>query len=331
MILDKYVKIKMNKQNIKKYEKILNISLSVGDIIDYPIDKLPVCSHYKINVKCDVCGHEKIITYQKYNINFNNYKVYTCNNKCAQIKNINTSIKKYGIEHYSKTKYFKDIVTNYDNIITYSRENMNMVEKIKETKLKKYGDENYTNIDKFKETCIVKYGVDNPSKVKEFQDKWKQTNLKKYGYENVFQNEKIKEKIKETNISKYGVEYPSQSEEIINKILKTSNREIKYDIGCYKNYRIMVCNHTKKNKKKLFECWNGYDYYDNEYIKDNFSLNSTDKKYPTIDHKFSIIYCFLNNISIENCANIDNLCITTKSNNSSKNRKTENEYINNSL
>jgi hypothetical protein len=46
-------------------------------------------------------------------------------------------------------------------------------------------------------------------------------------------------------------------------------------------------------KKDLLENWDGYDYYDGEYIKDNFCLYSNDKNYPTMDHKISCYYGFL--------------------------------------
>jgi hypothetical protein len=81
-----------------------------------------------------------------------------------------------------------------------------------------------------------------------------------------------------------------------------------------------------KNKKELIEKWNGYNYYTNEYILENFNLDSNDKNYPTIDHKNSVRYGFDNNISAEEISKIENLCITTRSNNSSKSKKTEIEF-----
>ena len=50
----------------------------------------------------------------------------------------------------------------------------------------------------------------------------------------------------------------------------------------YELYENKVDNLTKLNKKLLFENWNGYDYYDNEYILNNFQLNYIDVNYPTI-------------------------------------------------
>jgi len=364
MILDEYVKIKINNQNKKRLMKLLDENINVGDVVNLPIEKLSKSSHYKIKVKCDVCGNEKYLSYQKYNSNINKHNIYTCNNSCAQIKNRKTSLENFGVDHHSKTEDFKQKLIKYNSErINYTliekikmniekeKENVerlkrkkkeekekikkenykNMVKKVEKTKLEKYGNKHYNNREKMKETCFEKYGVENTSKIKEIQDKWKQTNLERYGVENVFQSEEIKEKIKNTNLEKYGVEYPSQSETIMEKILISSNRERLYDIKSYEIYKYNVYNKTNIIKKEMFDNWDGFDYYDGEYIKENINLKYYDKNYPTIDHKKSILYCFLNDISIEDCANINNLCITTRSNNSKKNRKIETEYINNSL
>jgi len=68
------------------------------------------------------------------------------------------------------------------------------------------------------------------------------------------------------------------------------------------------------------------DYYDNEYIKENFKLNSNNKNYPTIDHKNSIFYGFINNVSSNEIGGLSNLCITKRFINGSKNKKTEEEF-----
>jgi hypothetical protein len=56
----------------------------------------------------------------------------------------------------------------------------------------------------------------------------------------------------------------------------------------YLFYRNEVRRFTNRNKKELFENWNGYDYYDNEFIGNNFVYVHTNRLYPTIDHKISI-------------------------------------------
>jgi len=78
---------------------------------------------------------------------------------------------------------------------------------------------------------------------------------------------------------------------------------------------------TYRLKKKIFEEWDGYDFYDDEYIKGNKNFNNTNPLYPTIDHKISIFYGFLNNISEEEICDMKNLCITKRSINCSKREK----------
>ena len=85
-------------------------------------------------------------------------------------------------------------------------------------------------------------------------------------------------------------------------------------------------NITNRNKKVLYDGWDGYDYYDGEYIKNYTSLKSSDKNYPTIDHKTSTFYGFLNGVEAVDIADISNLCITKMIINSIKQEKTETEY-----
>ena len=64
-------------------------------------------------------------------------------------------------------------------------------------------------------------------------------------------------------------------------------------------YREKIRSETKKNKSILYEQWNGYDYYDGQYIKDNLELHYNHKNYPTIDHIISIYKGFINKLTIE--------------------------------
>jgi hypothetical protein len=95
----------------------------------------------------------------------------------------------------------------------------------------------------------------------------------------------------------------------------------------YKEYRLVVRRLTNQNKKDLFKNWDGKDYYDNEYIKENLNLDPYHKNYPTIDHKIPIIKGFLENIDPNNISSLDNLCITKRTINSSKQHRDEKEYI----
>jgi len=158
--------------------------------------------------------------------------------------------------------------------------------------------------------------------------KSKLSKKERYGDENYCN----KEKIKTTLQSRYGADSPMQikkfKEKQKQKMEQLGLRPLPKERTDWKNYRIEVNNTTYKNKKKLFKKWNGYDYYDKEYIKENLkNFSCTHAKYPTIDHKNSIFHGFKNNISPQIIGDIKNLCITKKTNNSNKNSKTEKEFI----
>lgn len=163
---------------------------------------------------------------------------------------------------------------------------------------------------KKKETSIKNFGVEHPFQCQKMKEKIKTTNLKLYGVEYPIQCEQIKEKIKKTNLVKYGCEYFTLSEaykeafkinkgveinspiDIINiwkntedyknrkesiyqKIRITNMKkgnwfkpiEYIYEFGAY---RKLVLRITKQNGKLL---WDGYDYYDSEFIFDYYNLN----------------------------------------------------------
>lgn len=173
------------------------------------------------------------------------------------------------------------------------------------------------------ETNLKTIGVEYYAQLKEDQERKKKTCLEKYGVDSFFKTNEYKQKFENTCLDKYGVKNPFQSSEIIDKIKNTniSNGNWSKSNECYALYRRKVYHETSKNKLKLLENWDGHDYYDNEFILDNFHLNHNNNKYPTIDHKISVLYGYENNISIIEISDISNLCITKKSINSSKGKK----------
>jgi hypothetical protein len=96
-----------------------------------------------------------------------------------------------------------------------------------------------------------------------------------------------------------------------------------YLLSDFEIYKRKVRNITNSNKKHLYENWNGDDYYDNELIKGYLSHTHTHRFYPTIDHKISVYFGFMNNISPEEIGSLDNLCITKRFINSMKGKLTE--------
>ena len=132
-----------------------------------------------------------------------------------------------------------------------------------------------------------------------------------------------------TNLEKYGDKHQCRNKKVQEKILSTKIDRgfISNSIKDFSDYRRIVNNLTNRNKKLLFDNWDGYDYYDKDYIKENLSLDFNDVNYPTIDHRVSAMIGYNTDITPEEIASMDNLCITKRRNNSSKGFKTEQNYI----
>lgn len=348
MILQDTIEIIANQGNLRILRPIFGYDIEIGKIYFTPIEKLSKSSHYKIKVKCDFCDFTRDnMSYKEYVRNIEKDGKYYCS-KCSPMKVENSKFEKYGDKHYGLEKGRSNILDLYGVENVFQLESIK--KKSKETKFEKYGDENYTNLKKQKETIKTLYGVDNISQLEEikkrkektcminygvsypFQDKdiMKEYNefiKEKYGVDHISHSEEIKNKKINTCLKRYGVKYALQNKDVIKKRIETLEKNRTYDLNDIKDYRYLVVKMTKRNKKELLEKWNGYDYYDNQYIADNFNLSPSDRQYPTIDHKLSIFFCFMNNISVEEASSIENLCMTKRTYNSSKNRKNEAVFI----
>lgn len=73
-------------------------------------------------------------------------------------------------------------------------------------------------VEKRKETCLRKYGKTTNLATEDTKNKIKATNLKKYGVENVSLSRQISIKKRNTYLKRYGVSNPSKSSSIIQKI-----------------------------------------------------------------------------------------------------------------
>jgi len=272
MILDTEILFNVSNKN-KAHLICKGYDVTHKDVI-IKVEDLPTYSHYKIKVKCDICGTEKYLGNHKYMKNTRlNTKDYCCCQKCGVNKLLDTFKENYGC-----------ISSQHPNI------------KLKQEK----------------------------------------TNIERYGSKSCQSNKEIKQKSYDTMIKKYGVKYSLQNNEIKKKFMlkiddtvkKTNITKVQrgvmvdYDnFSSFKDYRKLVDIETRRNKKLLYEEWNGLDFYDNEYIGENLNLNYRDKLYPSIDHKISILNGFLDDIDPYSIGNITNLCITTRTNNSKKNSK----------
>ena len=102
------------------------------------------------------------------------------------------------------------------------------------------------------------------------------------------------------------------------KTRKSNGNIIDWDEAGWKQY-YRRCDHlTKKIRKEMLENWDGIDYIDGKYIKDNLNLHYTHGDYPTLDHVLPRSYGFKNGISPYDITSPSNLKWTTRRNNSSK-------------
>ena len=186
-------------------------------------------------------------------------------------------------------------------------------------------------------TSLILYGVDNYSKTEEFSKRVEQTNIKKYGFKTNLLNPEFKENIKKILKEKYGTENFYEIKNKVNKRVFKSldlnhllNQSFELSEEKYSDFKITQeyllyrneCRRiTNKSIKNLYENWNGLDFYDGEDISININLPHNHREYPTVDHKISIYYGFVNKISPDDIGNINNLVITKRAINSSKREK----------
>jgi hypothetical protein len=146
-----------------------------------------------------------------------------------------------------------------------------------------------------------------------------------------------------SNKSRCGEKHPRFGKKSsINMLNKQRKTKIKRGIwlpddklDAFSLYRKLVKIETKKWKDKIFELWNGMDYYTGKRLIKNEEFSALNpllhvnknKLQPTIDHKISVYYGFVNNISYEIVGGFDNLCICSKVINSTKSRLNENSFI----
>lgn len=362
------VSVKINSRNIKYYlSKGYEIeSIGFTESIEYLVKTkdIPMNSHHKIEVLCELCGSENLIGVNKYYINYNrNGKGYYSCFKCKNIEKEKTCLEKYGVNSYSKTEEFKSTESEKWKGIQKG------AEKGKKTMLEKYGVDSFFKTQEMRELnrkwmssdefriksklrLMEKFGVYSFSKTEEFRnimleqkdsiiEKIKRTFLENYGVDWATKSDVIKEKMKNskedreikrknTCLEKYGVDNVSKVSKINERIMQTK-KDKKLVISEnllteWEIYKKNVRKLTRRNLKRLYNDWDGFDYYDNENIKQYLGLSHTNRFYPTVDHKISTYYGFLNGIIEEEISKYENLCITKRYINSIKKTLIEEEF-----
>lgn len=346
--------VSITNKNIKYY-KDKNYKCSIGDIISINVDNMSINSHNIVVAICEICLSENSISFSKYNINRNRYGFYSCK-KCSSLKRKKTNNQKYGVDYvlqrsdvreYNKNwmssndfriksnktqidKYGCLFVQTDDFKLNNSEKHKEIIKEKKEKGIYNCPLSDVKNKDLREKGMYEKYGSTYSYCIPEIKQKIQNTNLGKFGCISPLGNDDIRNKIKDIFISKYGVDNPFKSNEVQKLIREKNNEEFKSidDRILFKRYKYKVLYLTYKNKECLIFNWNGFDYYDGEYIRENFKLSSNHNEYPTIDHKISILYGFKNNIDPFVIASIDNLCITKRKINSTKGYLNSTEFIN---
>lgn len=353
MVKNNECKVEITTRN-KKYYNDKNYNCEVGDIILIDVSTMAKKSHNIIIAICEICKNESELSFVKYNINFDRGGFYSCK-KCSGIKRKKTTFEKYGVEYVTQrpelkekqsewmsSKEFRDKsnktqIDKYGCLFVQTKEftdTMSVQQSNIISEKKEKGEYNCplslpSNRELRESAMFEKYGQTYSFHVDSIKNKIQTTNLEKYDHISPFGNINISNKAKNTLVKKYGVDNPFKSKEIqdkIQKYLKDNYYTVTIDEK-FKNYRNKVRYLTDKIRTELYDKWDGYDYYDGEYIKDYLELHSNDNNYPTIDHKTSCIYGYKNNIDIKKLSSMENLCITKRIINSQKSHLNENEFI----
>jgi len=341
MVKNNESKVEITTRN-KKYYNDKNYNCNVGDVIAIDVTTMSKKSKNVVIAICEICEGENELSFVKYNINIERGGFYSCK-KCSDVKRRKTTFEKYGVEYITQLKELKEKQSNWMSSKEFR-------DKSNKTQINKYGSL-FVQTDDFKKDNSVKM-KENIKKKKENGEYFtflsssgnnelkKKGMFNKYGASYSFHIPEIKKKIQESNLEKYGHISPFGNKEIQvgiknNIIYKSLEKEWtfngdKYKLDLFRIYRRKVRYETDLLREKLFSEWNGYDYYDNEYIKDNFNLNKNDNNYPSIDHKISCFYGFINNLDTSIISDISNLCITKRIINSKKSQLNEDEFINKS-
>lgn len=323
---------KFKEKNLKlkliEMTKFLPDSAGIGErvyCIDNNITESPKC----------YCGN--LVKYLKYSVGYSE----RCSRECAYLdpkvsyKRKKTCLDKYGVTSFTKTQSYLE-KTKQTNIKKYGKDFYLQTDDCRsksiESSLKKYGTEHHMKssifIESYKNKIVEKFGVDNVSKLDYIKNKKRKTFQDNFQLNHIFCSNELKSKYM---MNKYGVKHNTQLDWVLEKMKETGVKNGNYIADEFKTdfeiYREKVDKVTNKNKNQLLSLWNGLDYYDNQVILDNFNLNYNDNNYPTIDHKISIHYGFLNEIDPVIIGSLENLCITKRSINISKNKLTEDQFI----
>lgn len=102
MILTREIKIKIYESNYHYFDN-LGYDISIGDVLNIPVELLSKGSHYKIKCQCDTCLIIKEVIFKNYVKYDNIWGFYYCR-KCSEQKRKNSLMTKHGVEYPIQNK-----------------------------------------------------------------------------------------------------------------------------------------------------------------------------------------------------------------------------------
>lgn len=147
--------------------------------------------------------------------------------------------------------------------------------------------------------------------------------------QNIFCSNKCQGKWQQENLIETNIKLAEQmrknwNEESLKKSIETRKKNgniIDWDVAEWKQYWRRCNDLTRKIRKQMLENWDGYDYIDGKYIKNNLSFPHYHAEYPTLDHIKPRSQCFKEGLSPYEATKPKNLAWTTRKNNSKKSQK----------
>jgi hypothetical protein len=289
---------------------------------------------------CKECGNPT--KFLNINIGYQDFCSAKCvnNNKNVQEKKKITCINNFGVDFPSQSNIIKERrkATTFKNFgVEFPSQSKVIKEKQEETLFKNYGViVPYKNkeIKKKGETTLFKnYGVYSPLQNEEIKEKQQQTNLVVYGFRTPSQNKEVRDKGTATCLERYGFENYSQTPEYLKYMEATGRIKSPEEKTKKQIYKTNVLRETRPHQKELDKIWDGLCY------KNRFPLYTKKEQaelFPgqpinykilkSLDHKYSIDWCFEHNIPSDVCGMLENLCYVSYSVNSEKQEKTIEQY-----
>lgn len=227
MILSEFAEVRVNSNNVKRYES-LGYEIPVKKaakstrshtgrewVYDFSktimvnVKDLPSGSPAKVEILCDMCKENKmIVAYDTYNRVVKKTGSYVCQ-KCSREKMERTMEERYGVKHALQSECFLNAFKN--------------------TCEERYGDD-YGKLfaEKAFESFYENTGYHYPSQSPEMRDKTKQTCVSKYGYENAAQSPEVRQKMVQTLYANSSQKASTQQRYICNLYQGVLNYPVKY-------------------------------------------------------------------------------------------------------